>query len=119
MEDMEMKTGTAEEAEPKTKEKGAKRTERKTPDAPPERAKGFWCYIGPNIRGLAQSGSIYRGSREDALRALAGAIEKEPAVKALLVPGEQLAGARVRVRTPGNALYEAYRKAKKGVSRNG
>lgn len=109
MEELETKTET--KAEPKPKEKGARR---KTADAPPERAKGFWCYIGPNIKGLAQSGSIYRGTRENALQALAGAIEKEPAVKALLVPGEELAGARVKVRTPGNALYEAYRKIKKG-----
>lgn len=109
MEELETKTET--KAEQKPKEKGARR---KTADAPPERAKGFWCYIGPNIKGLAQSGKIYRGSRENALQALAGAIEKEPAVKALLVPGEELAGARVKVRTPGNALYEAYRKIKKG-----
>mgnify|MGYP001031551761 FL=1 len=111
MADLEMKTDVKTEAEPKAKEKGARRAERKTTDAPPERAKGFWCYIGPNIKGLAQIGSIYRGNKEEALRALAGAIEKEAAVKALLVPGEQLAGARVRVRTPGNALYEAYRRA--------
>lgn len=111
MGEFEAKTETKAEAEPKTKEKG---TRRKTADAPPERAKGFWCYIGPNIKGLAQSGSIYRGSKENALQALAGAIEKKPEVKALLVPGEELAGARVKVRTPGNALYEAYRKIKKG-----
>ena len=71
---------------------------------------GFYIYLGPNIKGLIQTGTIYRGTRRDALRSAAAAIEQEPLVKTLIVSGDALPEARLRVKSPGNALYANYQK---------
>lgn len=66
---------------------------------------GFYIYIGPNIKGLIQTGSIYRGDRENAYKMAAAAIEKHPKVKTLIVAGDALPEARLKIKTPGNVLY--------------
>lgn len=71
---------------------------------------GIYCYIGPNLAGLMQSGKIFRGTRADALKEAAAAIEKYPLVKTMIVTGEELAFARMKVKTPGNALYKNYQR---------
>lgn len=71
---------------------------------------GFFMYIGPYIPGLLQSGQIFPGTREEALKACAVAVEKHPLAKTLLVPGETLPADRLKVKTPGTALYDNYRK---------
>ena len=71
---------------------------------------GFMIYIGPNLPGLLQSGTIYRGDRARALRQAAAAIEKHPLVKTLIVSGDALPEARLKVKTPGNVLYDNYQK---------
>ena len=71
---------------------------------------GFYIYIGPNIKGLIQTGTIYRGSRTHALRAAAAAVKAHPKVKSLIVAGDALPEARLKVKTPGNALYANYQK---------
>ena len=73
-------------------------------------AAGFYCYIGPSIKGLIWHGTIYRGTRSDALKAAAAAIEKQPLVKTLIVSGDDLPEARLKIKKPGNALYRNYRK---------
>lgn len=79
--------------------------ERKTPDD-----GGFYCYIGPNFAGLIQSGTIYMGTKENALAAASEAISKHPLVKTLIVSGTALPEARLRVKKSGNALYANYQK---------
>ena len=74
---------------------------------------GFYIYIGPNIKGLIQTGSIYRGDREHAHQMAAAAIEKHPKVKSLIVSGDALPEARLRVKAPGNVLYANYNELKK------
>lgn len=74
---------------------------------------GFYIYIGPNIKGLIQTGSIFRGDREHAHQMAAAAIEKYPKVKTLIVSGDALPEARLRVKTPGNVLYANYNELKK------
>lgn len=91
---------------PTVSEKTVPQTEKK----PDGCAAGFYCYIGPNLAGLIQHGTIYRGSRSDALAAAAPAIEKQPLVKTLIVSGDELPEARLKVKKPGNALYANYRK---------
>jgi hypothetical protein len=76
----------------------------------PVNHSGFYCYIGPNLAGLIQHGTIFRGSWDDALKAAAAAIEKYPLVKSLIVSGDALPAERLKVKKPGNALYENYRK---------
>ena len=80
------------------------------PKAAEANTSGFYIYIGPNIKGLIQTGSIYRGTREDAHKAAAAAIEKQPLVKTLIVSGDALPEARLKVKVPGNVLYANYKK---------
>ena len=73
-------------------------------------AAGFYCYIGPNLAGLIQNGAIFRGTRTDAMNAAAEAIKKQPLVKTLIVSGDELAEARLKVKRKGNALNANYEK---------
>ena len=84
-----------------------------TPKAAEANTSGFYIYIGPNIKGLIQTGSIYRGDREHAHQMAAAAIEKHPKVKTLIVAGDALPEARLKVKTPGNILYANYNELKK------
>ena len=79
---------------------------------------GFYCYIGPNLAGLIQSGTIYMSTKKDALAAAARAIEKQPLVKTLIVSGAALPEARLKVKKPGNALYVNYQKVAAGREGN-
>ena len=51
---------------------------------------GFYIYIGPTIRGVIQNGTIYRGTRAEAMEKAASAIEKYKLVKTLIVSGDAL-----------------------------
>ncbi len=79
------------------------------PKATEVNSSGFYIYIGPNIKGLIQTGTIYRGDRESAYRKAAAAIEKQPKVKTLIVSGDALPEARLKVKVPGNVLYATYK----------
>ena len=68
-------------------------------------ASGFYCYIGPSVAGVIKHGDLFFGSRADALEQAKAAIEKKPLVKTLIVSGDDLPAARLKVKTPGNALY--------------
>ena len=70
----------------------------------------IYCYIGPNIRGYWHTGQVFRGEREDILKEYAQLVELHPLVKNLLVPGESLAVARLKVKEPGTAHYANYQK---------
>ena len=94
-------TGTA----PASAEKTAAPKAEKKPDGC---AAGFYCYIGPNLTGLIQNGAILRGTRAEALKAAAP--EKQPLVKTLIVSGDELPEARLKVKRPGNALNANYNK---------
>lgn len=95
MEKINPTTGAADTPEPKV--------ERSTADS-------FYCYIGPSITGLIQHGAIYRGTRKKAMAAAAAAIEKYPLIKTLIVSGDKLPEARLKVKKPGNALYKNYQR---------
>lgn len=71
---------------------------------------GFYCYIGPNLKGLIQTGSIFRGTRKEALEKAKKAIAANPLVKTLIVSGDALPSARLKVKEPGNVLYANYKK---------
>lgn len=90
----------------------AAETAARAPEAAPAKPEpsGVWCYIGPNLAGLLQSGKIFRGTWAKALKEAAPAIEKYPLVKTLIVSGEELALARKKVKTPGNALHKNYQR---------
>ena len=103
-------------AAPVFSEKPAADTEVEKPNASQGEQKpdgctvGFYCYIGPNLAGLIQNGAIFRGTRTDAMNAAAEAIKKQPLVKTLIVSGDELAEARLKVKRKGNALNANYEK---------
>jgi len=74
------------------------------------KSETFCAYLGPNIRGLMQNGTIYDGDRDHVLELLADAIKKYPRIAKLIVPGETLAEDRVKLKTKGNMLYEENRR---------
>jgi len=77
---------------------------------------GFCVYLGPTIHGVIQSGMICSGTRADAEKFLASAIEKYPLIAKLVVTDKTLAEDRVKVKTAGNALNVFYRKLASGKS---
>lgn len=48
---------------------------------------GFCVYLGPSIRGVIQTGTVYRGDKPEVLDLLAPAIEKYPLIASLVVGG--------------------------------
>ena len=79
-------------------------------------ADGFCVYIGPTIRGVVQYGDIFPDGVKAARKKLAPAIEKYPGIALLLVPGEELPQARIKVKTPGNALFVTARELRKALN---
>ena len=90
----------------------ARKTIGAAPPAPEGNPSGIYMYIGPNLKGLIQTGTIYRGTRANALKQAAEAIKAYPLVKTLIVSGDALPEARLKVKAPGNALYANYMKLK-------
>lgn len=84
--------------------------ETKEKKAAPKKETGFFVYLGPSIRGVIQTATIYEGTRAEVEEFLAGPIERYPRIKRLLSPGETIAEDRIKVKTPGNGLYVAYMK---------
>ena len=79
-------------------------------ERPERNESGFYIYIGPNLKKLIQTGTIYRGTREEALTKAAEAIKAQPLVKTLIISGDALPEARMKVKTPGNVLYANYQR---------
>lgn len=69
---------------------------------------GFYIYLGPTIRHLIQANTIYRGDKAFALAEAQPAIEKYPLVKTLIVSGDYLPTARLKIKKSGNALHANY-----------
>jgi hypothetical protein len=74
----------------------------------------FCVYIGPSIRGVIQSGTIYSGSLEETLKFLSPAIEKYPLIAKLISTDKTIAEDRVKVKTAGNLLNVYYKKLATG-----
>lgn len=94
----------------KLTDSGGSEETRRAAASPEINKSGFYMYLGPNIKGLIQTGTIYRGDRAAAYARAASAIERHPLVKTLIVSGDALPAARLKVKTPGNALYANYQK---------
>lgn len=75
---------------------------------------GFCVYLGPSIRGVIQTGTVYRGDKPEVLDLLAPAIEKYPLIASLVVGGNTLPEDRIKVKTAGNLLNVNYRKLASG-----
>lgn len=77
----------------------------------------FCVYIGPSIRGVIQSGTVYDGNKEKAKAFLAPAIEKYPLIAKLLSTDLTIAEDRVKVKTAGNLLNVYYKQLATGKSK--
>jgi hypothetical protein len=67
-------------------------------------------YLGPTLRGVIQTGTVYPGAREDTKQRLASVIAKYPQIAQLIVSDKTLVQDRVKIKTPGNALYFKYQR---------
>lgn len=74
------------------------------------KSAGFCMYIGPTIIGTIQQARILPGNKQAALAQISAALEKYPLIASLVIPGDQVSDARVKVKTPGNLLYVNYHK---------
>lgn len=70
--------------------------------------KEVMVYIGPYLRHVAMSGTIYNNGIPDALEKMK---EKHPFMGRLIVPIEDLADAKKEIETKGTALSVCYSKA--------
>ena len=74
------------------------------------KSAGFCMYLGPSIIGTIQQARILCGDKQDALAQISAAVEKYPLIASLVIPGDQVSEARIKVKTPGNLLYVNYHK---------
>ncbi len=77
---------------------------------------GVSVYIGPSVRGVIQTATIFEGSPKDAISSPIGVIacKQRPSIKDLIVDADNLPDAQIKVKTPGEPLYEAYRNVLRG-----
>ena len=75
------------------------------------RDSGVSAYIGPNLPGVIQTGTVYPVGRKQALERedVKLALSKKPGIAELIVDGDELAESRIKVRTPGEDLYRRYK----------
>lgn len=69
---------------------------------------GFCVYLGPTIIGVITYGKVFRGTKDDAYKSAAFAIDKNPLIKKMIVTSDTLVEDRIKAKTPGNLLYEIY-----------
>lgn len=92
----------------KAEKQPVKAEEPKKKEAPKQAA--FFVYLGPNISGVIQKGSIFPGPREEVEKLLAPAIDKYPRIKSLLVSDETLVEDRIEVTKPGTRLNTEFKR---------
>jgi len=103
---------TSVETEEKKKDvvKDAGATKVKTVEEP----ASFCVYIGPSIRGVIQTNTIYEGSKKETETKLADEIGKYPLIKRLIVTDKSLAEDRIKVKTAGSPLNQYFKKLASG-----
>lgn len=90
----------------------AKKTEAYEP-----RNVGFCAYIGPTIMGVIQTGTIYTGNLNSAIKQAAAAIEKYPLISKLIIPGDRLAETKAQFAKNGSYLNVIYNRLVKEVNK--
>ena len=82
----------------------------KTKMKPTSKEVRFSVYIGPNIDGVITRGHIIPLPHEEAIASLGSAVTRHPEIARFVVPGEELSGARVKIKTPGTLLHIKFKK---------
>jgi|GEM_PF-346745 len=75
-----------------------------------EEKGGFCVYLGPSIHGVILGGTVFGADKKATLAEIESTVKAYPLVAALIAPGDTLPESRIKVKTPGNLLYENYRK---------
>lgn len=83
---------------------------KKSTESTAEGNGGFCVYLGPSIHGVILRGTVFGGDKKSTLAELDSAIKAQPLIAALIVPGDALSESLIKVKAPGNLLYENYRK---------
>lgn len=99
-----------DKTESKTENKPAREARPATKPVKKAETGGFCCYLGPTLTGFLRHGDILDGGLEAARAKVAEAIQRAPSIRTLIVSSDALGAAQIKVKTPGNALYEAYRR---------
>ena len=73
-------------------------------------------YMGPSIRNVILHGVTLKGGYTPALEK---ELEKQPYIRDLLIPADELAEARKELKKNGSRLEVLYRKIEKGVDEHG
>lgn len=66
----------------------------------------IYVYIGPTVRGVLQSGTVYRGKKSDIIGKIA---EKYPQIEKLTVKSSALADARRKIQNGEGIIALAYK----------
>ena len=66
----------------------------------------IYVYIGPTVRGVLQSGTVYRGKKSDIIGKIA---EKYPQIEKLTVKSSELADARRKIQSGEGIIALAYK----------
>ncbi len=82
---------------------------KKKKTAPIAETKKVYVYVGPSIRGVIQTCTIYFGTEDEVLKKLAFAIEKYPKIKKLLVEGKDVANTRKLIHNGTSTYSIAYK----------
>lgn len=90
---------------------------RATGRAKPRQEEAYCVYIGPSIRGAVQYGQILHGTLDEAKESLGMVIGRWPLVGALIIPGDLLPEARIKVKTHGTALNDQYTRLIRALAR--
>ena len=77
---------------------------------PAGKAGGFCVYLGPSIQGVIVTGTVFSGGKDATLAKISRILKDYPMVASLIVPGGALPESRMKAKTPGNLLYENYRR---------
>ncbi len=87
----------------------AKKEARAKPVPKKEADRETVMYVGPSIRGVACTGTLYRNGLPEVLKR---EMERRPAVGGLVGPVSALAAAQRQLATPGSALAVLYGKVR-------
>jgi len=108
---MAVKNNTTENTtENKTETKTETKTVRTNKPKKTPAKENYCVYIGPTIEGVIQSGAVYGKSLKDTKAYLEIVIKKYPLIEKLIVTDRTIAKDRIKVSTPGNLLYEYYKR---------
>ena len=99
-----------DKTESKAENKPAREARPETKPVKKAETGGFCCYLGPSLTGFLRHGDILDGGLAKARKQAEAAIRRAPSIRTLIVFKEALPAAQIKVKTPGNALYEAYRR---------